>query len=125
MFKRSITTVVLVAGLTLVGCAKKAPAVTPAQLTAQEQEAVSILDVLQATAQAMNQQTPKLLSDSGLKAVTQAHDTAEAALKALPTGWKASVQAAFDQLPNDMTAAEYAKVQPFVLAAETIINLIK
>lgn len=115
--------------LALVGgvsaCAKKAPTVSPdAQIAAQATRVLAILDVLNDAAQSMNAQNPKLLSDAAAAKVVSIHQSLVQVIGAAPTGWKATVQAALNELPKDLTPADYQKIAPYVVVAEAALSVV-
>jgi hypothetical protein len=108
-------------------CAKKAPAVSPdVQAAAQATRVIAILDVLNDAAKSMNAQTPKLLSDSATAKVVSIHQSLVQVIGAAPSGWKATVQAALGELSTapELTAAEHAKIAPYVVVAEAALSVV-
>lgn len=123
---KKIFAVVLVAvALSVAGCAKNpAPTTSPAVLTmSQAQHAIAVLDVLRDAAVSMNAQTPPLLSTSATTQVVTIHDALVKVIAASPSGWQASVQAALTALPTTISAADYAKISPYVIVAEAALSV--
>lgn len=90
------------------------------QLTAQGQAAVTAaevvkgLDVIRDTAQAV-------LSPSSARIVTLFHESAVQVIAAVPSGWKPTVLAAFDQLQKDLPASDWTRISPYITLAKTLI----
>lgn len=121
---RILATVGLAALLATAACTKKAPTTSPDVLSAsQAQHAIAVLDVLRDAAVSMNAQTPKLLSDSATAKVVDIHESLVKVIAAAPSGWKATVQAALDELPKALAASDYAKIQPYVIVAEAALSV--
>lgn len=116
----------LTLAVSLGACAHNpAPANSPdVQAAAQATRVIAILDVLNDAAVSMNAQTPKLLSDAATSKVVSIHQSLVQVIGASPTGWKATVQAALDELPKDLTPADYQKVAPYVVVAEAALSVV-
>lgn len=126
--KRQLLSVmaVLALSVSLGACAHNpAPSTSPdAQIASQAQHVVAVLDVLRDAAVSMNAQTPKLLSDSATAKVVSIHQSLVQVIGAAPTGWKATVQAAFEELPKDLSPADYQKIAPYVVVAEAALSVV-
>lgn len=109
--------------LTVPACASNpSPSLTPVgQATVTATEVIRALDVVRDTAQFLNAEQPPLLSNAVTLKIVNWHESAVKVIVAVPSGWKATVTASLGQLQADLSAADYARIAPYVALVQTLI----
>jgi|GEM_PF-5675080 len=102
----------LVAILPITGCAKKAPNLTPSAQVVLDLNIA--LDVAKALA------ADNTITAASYAKMSTAHDQIVKLIGA--SGWQAKADAVLDALKADLTAAEYAKLQPYLVAARAAVD---
>lgn len=118
-------TFVLVLSLAFVsGCAKTPPNLTPSQQTAfQADRLVRVLEVVQDTAIAANQQG--FVSDADTATVIKAIGSAVTTIQAAPSGWLVTVQTGLVQLQANLTGTAQQKLGLAINLALTVVGEIQ
>lgn len=107
--------------LTVPACAGNPPPnLTPiGQAAVSATEVVKALDVIRDTSEILN--TQGVLSLQTTNKIHAFHESVVKVIAAVPSGWKPTVLAAFDQLEKDLPAADWARIGAYVTLAKTLI----
>ena len=106
------------------GCAAK----TQPQLTPAAQAAVTVTQIIKATdvlrdfAINANAQVPPVISHADTLKIVNWHESVVKTLLAVPSGWKATVNAGIVQLQADLPPPTWTRIQPYVVLVQTLIS---
>lgn len=114
--------------LPLAGCSHPAPgAIDPTvnlsptgKASYQALRVGKALDVLRDVAVAGEKQTPKVVSSAGALKVIAYHRQVVTTMAAIPDKWLTVAEVGLDQLRQDLSAAEWARIAPFVDLLRTL-----
>jgi hypothetical protein len=113
----------LAIALPVAGCAKKAPATSPAALSAvKATEVVHALDVVRDVAQTLSNEQPAIISAKSFQAVLTAHAAIVAVIGAAPNGWKATADAVLVQLQKDLPPADAVRLSPYLSLVQALVD---
>lgn len=126
--RRSRTVLLLL--LLAASCAKAPASLSPAGIRDYHaNEVVVSLGTIQRTAIALNavqvcEPAPchPLFSDRNTRTVIDAVEVSLRTIHAAPAGWKAAAQTALATMRANVDAAGLAKLQPYLLAAQTVLE---
>jgi len=106
----------------LVACQHTPPELTPAASAAfKGTQAVRVLDLIRDTATTANEQVPPLMSTEDTRKVVLYHQSAVKTIQAAPTGWKATVDTGLNELLNNLSPPDRARLGPYAALLKTVL----
>lgn len=118
--KKLLVTLLLVS---VVGCAKVPPNLTPAATTAfKGTQVVKALDLLRDTAISANAQNPPLLDTDTTRKVVLYHQSSVKIIQASPSGWVPAVNQGLDEVINNLKPGDRELLRPYATLIKTVIN---
>lgn len=109
--------------LTLSGCAKTPPNLSPAGVAAfQGTQVIRALDTLRDSAILLNEQVPPIVSTDTTRKVVTYHKFAIATIHSLPAGWKPTVETGLTELQRTLPPPEGARLAPYFTLTQTLLK---
>lgn len=119
-----LLTLTLVGGWGCATLSPKAPSnLTPPATTAfYATEVIQGLDLIRDFADGASTTSPPLISTATLLKIVNWHEDLVILIHSSPAGWKVTAETGLGELKQMLSPAEYARVQPYVILAHTLIQ---
>ena len=114
------------APLSLGGCAKAPPELTPpAQQAFYKTEALKGLDLLRDFAISAEATTPKVLPTSTTRDIVETHRSIVVVMRAADAGWREAVSTTLDELLRRRSDAEQTTLAPYIALIKVLLKEIR
>jgi hypothetical protein len=101
----------------------KAPTTSPqVVVTLKATEVVHGLDTFRDVAKVVSDAYPTIVTAADFQKILTAHTSIVAVIGATPNGWKATAQAALDQLQKDLSPTALTRLQPYLTLARALVD---